>query len=60
MAPAIRWYTNGDLDNREFAVHKALWKDIRDRLGVPRYDPDEDCVYIPVADKNHILDNLPA
>jgi len=60
MAPRIRWYTNDDLSNVEFHSHKRLWKEMRERLGVPRFDSDEDCVYIPIADKDRILRQMPA
>lgn len=60
MAPRVRWFTNGSLSVDEFDAHKELWKELRDRFGVPRYDPDEKCVYVPVADKDRILDRIPA
>jgi 5-methylcytosine-specific restriction endonuclease McrA len=59
MAPRVRWFSNGELSGDEFSAHKELWQGMRDRLGVPRYDPDEDCVYVPVADKERILRQLP-
>lgn len=55
MAPRIRWYTNGNLSTDEFGKHLNLWKRMRDELGVPRYDPDEDAVYVPVADSDEIV-----
>lgn len=59
MAPRIRWYTNGDLSQPEFQSHKRLWQEMRKRLGVPRFDSDEDCVYVPIADKDRILQKMP-
>lgn len=56
MAPTIRWYTNGDLSNDEFDAHKRLWKRLRDKYGVPRYNPEEECVYTPLADLDRIID----
>ena len=58
MAPRVKWYTNGELTDDEFAGHKRLWKRMRDQLGVPRYDPEEDCVYIPLADSDDIVEKL--
>lgn len=60
MAPRVRWYTNGELSEGEFSRHKELWKQMRKRFGVPRFDPEEECVYIPVADTERILQRLPA
>lgn len=59
MAPRVRWFTNGELSNGEFSSHKHLWKQMRERFGVPRFDPDEDCVYVPVADTDRILEKMP-
>jgi 5-methylcytosine-specific restriction endonuclease McrA len=59
MAPRIRWYTNGELSNEEFCRHKQLWKRMRDRFGVPRYDPAEQCVYVPIADTSRIVEAMP-
>lgn len=58
MAPRIRWYTNGQLSGDEFGEHKRLWKRMREQLGVPRYDPNDEAVYIPLADADHIVDQL--
>lgn len=58
MAPRIRWYTNGELTNDEFGRHLGLWKRMRDQLGVPRYDPDDCAVYIPLADVDEIADRI--
>lgn len=58
MAPRIRWYTNGELSNDEFGHHLSLWKRMRDQLGVPRYDPDDDSVYVPLADADEIIDRM--
>lgn len=58
MAPCVRWYTNGELSEDEFVGHKRLWKRMRDRLGVPRFDPDRGCVYIPLADADGLMDRL--
>jgi len=60
MAPRVRWFTNGSLTGDEFQAHKEFWKELRDRFGAPRFDPDEKCVYVPVADKDRILDQIPA
>lgn len=58
MAPRVKWYTNGDLSPDEFAGHLELWKQMCERLGVPRYDPDAQCVYVPLADRDVILSRL--
>lgn len=58
MAPRIRWYTNGNLSQNEFDEHKRLWKRIRQQFGAPRFDPEDDNVYIPVADVERILGHL--
>lgn len=55
MAPTVKWYTNGSLSNDEFVEHKRLWKKLREKHGVPRYNGDEDCVYIPLADTDLII-----
>lgn len=57
-APRIRWYTNGNLSPSEFGEHKRLWKQLRQRFGVPRYDPDDESVYIPIADVERVLTRL--
>lgn len=59
MAPRVRWYTNGELSSDEFSQHKRLWQQMRERLGVPRFDPDEECVYVPVADTDRIVGVMP-
>lgn len=58
MAPRVQWYTNGELSEDEFVGHKRLWKRMRDRLGVPRFDPDAKCVYIPLADAEGLIERL--
>jgi hypothetical protein len=58
MAPCIRWYSNGELSETEFSAHEQLWKQMRERLGSPRYDPREECVYVPVADADEIIDQF--
>lgn len=58
MAPRIRWYTNGELSATEFQQHKLLWKRLRDQFGVPRYDPKNDCVYVPIADVERIIEKI--
>jgi hypothetical protein len=60
MAPRVRWYTNGELSSAEFGEHVSLWKRMRDRLGVPRYDPDDQAVYVPLADVDEIVERLHA
>jgi ribosomal protein S27AE len=55
MAPTVRWYTNGDLSDEEFGEHKRLWKRLQQKHGVPRYDSDRDCVYIPLADTDLLI-----
>lgn len=56
MAPTIRWYTNGDLSSNEFSAHKRLWKQLRSKYGAPRYSSDRECVYIPLADAERIIE----
>lgn len=58
MAPRIRWYTNGRLTQDEFGQHHYLWKQLQRRFGVPRYDPDERCVYIPLSDTDKLVDKI--
>lgn len=58
MTPCIQWYTNGELTDVEFGSHLSLWKQLRERLGVSRYDPDAECVYVPIADADRIIDLL--
>lgn len=58
MAPRIRWYTNGELSKNEFGKHKQLWKRIRGKFGAPRFDPDDESVYIPLADADKIMEKL--
>lgn len=58
MAPRVRWYSRGEMSGREFKEHKRLWKEMREQLGYPRYDPDEECVYIPASDVDPLLDQL--
>lgn len=58
MAPRIRWYTNGELSSDEFGEHLSLWKQMRDHLGFPRYDPEDDAVYVPLADVDEITTQL--
>jgi 5-methylcytosine-specific restriction endonuclease McrA len=60
MAPRIRWYTKGELNSEEFTQHHQLWTSLRDRLGVPRYDPGEGCVYVPLSDAEKITQQLVA
>lgn len=58
MAPRIRWYTNGELSSDEFGEHLSLWKRMREQLGVPRYDPSDDAVYVPLADADQIIERM--
>lgn len=58
MAPRIRWYCNGELSQDEFQAHVTLWKEMRARFGAPRYDPDEQCVYVPIADADRLVERL--
>lgn len=58
MAPRIRWYTNGRLTKDEFTRHHRLWKQLRRQFGAPRYDPDEECVYIPISDADKIAEHV--
>lgn len=58
MAPRIRWYTNGQLSPDEFGEHLSLWKRMRKQLGVPRYDAEDDAVYVPIADADDIIDRM--
>jgi hypothetical protein len=58
MAPRVRWYTNGQLKQSEFNQHLNFWKELREEFGSPRYDPQEDCVYIPIADRKKITNNI--
>lgn len=56
MAPTVRWYTNGDLSQDEFDEHKRIWKKWRDKLGFPRYNAEKDCIYVPLADIQKLID----
>lgn len=58
MAPRIRWYTKGELSTIEFQQHKLLWKRLRDQFGVPRYDSKNNCVYVPIADVERIIEEM--
>ncbi len=58
MAPRIRWFTNGKLSSREFGAHVGLCKQLQEQFGVPRYDPDDDCRYVPVGDVERIIELL--
>jgi hypothetical protein len=58
MAPRIKWYTNGELSSTEFQQHKRLWKQLRDQFGVPRFDSENDCVYVPLADVEVIIERM--
>lgn len=60
MAPRVRWYTNGQLNNDEFGEHLHLWKSLRARFGSPRFDSDEECVYVPVGDADRISSQIGA
>lgn len=60
MAPRVKWFTNGELTEEEFNRHDRLWKQMRDRLGVPRFDPDQKCVYVPLADADEIIERIRA
>lgn len=58
MAPRVRWYTNGQLDPDEFGEHLHLWKSLRKQFGVPRFDPAEGCVYVPLSDVDKITERV--
>jgi hypothetical protein len=58
MAPRIRWYTNGNLNKDEFGEHVHLWKSLREQFGVPRFDPSEECVYVPLSDVDKITEHI--
>lgn len=54
-APRVQWFTNDEMSGTEFRTHKRMWKQMRDEAGVPRYDPDTDCVYVPIADSQRLV-----
>jgi hypothetical protein len=58
MAPRVRWFTNGQLNQDEFGEHLHLWKSLRHQLGVPRYDAGEECVYVPLSDVDKITERV--
>jgi 5-methylcytosine-specific restriction endonuclease McrA len=60
MGPRVRWYTNGELSTDEFGKHLNLWKQMRQRFGAPRYDPDDDAIYVPLGDVDEIADRMRA
>ena len=60
MAPRVRWYTNGELDPDEFGEHLHLWRSLRRQFGVPRFDPEEECVYVPLSDVDRITERIGA
>lgn len=60
MAPRVRWFTNGKLSSDEFGEHKTLWKQMREQFGAPRYDSDEGCVYVPLADVDRVVKQMNA
>jgi hypothetical protein len=59
MAPRVKWYSKNEMSKKEFDHHRELWQQMRSRLGVPRFDPDEECVYVPVADTDRIVQKMP-
>lgn len=59
MGPRIKWFTNGKLSATEFQQHKLLWKRLRSQFGAPRYEPEQSCVYVPLADVDRIIEKIP-
>lgn len=59
MAPRVKWYSKNEMSDTEFQHHRDLWQQMRSRLGVPRFDPEEECVYVPVADTDRIVEGIP-
>lgn len=55
MAPVVRWYTNNNLTQDEFSAHKRFWKQLREKYGSPRYHPEGEYIYTPLADVEKIV-----
>lgn len=58
MAPRVRWFTNGELTSDEFTKHMSLWQRMRDRFGYPRFDPEENAIYVPLADADRLMERI--
>lgn len=50
MAPVVRFYSNGRMTSDEFGG----WQDYWDAHDLARFDPNEKCWYIPIADVKYL------
>lgn len=50
MAPTVKFHSNGSMDSDEF----DLWREYWDAQDLARFDPFEECWYIPVADVKYL------
>lgn len=54
LAPAVKWYTNGEMTDDEFETfHEFVGS-----LDLARFDGDEECWYIPKADAELLKDRF--
>ncbi|WP_247731784.1 hypothetical protein [Halovivax limisalsi] len=52
MAPRVRFYSLGKMEPEEFEVYREFQK----MIDVTRFDEDEGCWYIPLADAIGLVD----
>lgn len=52
MAPRVKMFSNGRMSGDEFTEYRRLWSN----LDLARFDEDENCWYIPVADVDRVID----
>lgn len=51
-APRVEWGSTGDMTDHEFDIFRALWNS----LDLVRYDDQEQCWYIPMADAQDLIE----
>lgn len=54
MAPRVKMFSNGRMNGDEFHKYRRLWS----TLDLARFDGDEGCWYIPMADVDYVIDAI--
>lgn len=54
MAPRVKWYSNGKMDSVEFSLYRQYCQS----LEIARYDDEEQCWYVPMADMERLVETL--
>lgn len=54
MAPRVKWTTDGEMDSLEFSLYRQYCQ----ALEIARFDDEEECWYVPLADMRRLIESL--